>query len=225
MVRTILMDCTMPAFKDLSGTRFGKLVVQGLHPERSPNGGTQWICRCDCGNEKTIRIANLGHNTNSCGCIRNTQQGMTRKHRLWARWSAMIDRCEREGDKNYPLYGGRGIKVCERWHSFQSFLDDMETSFYLGASLDRYPDNNGNYEPTNVRWATAKQQVHNRRSSQNIETPWGIMNVAEAAARIGMNRERFSRRVDRGWTTAQLFDPKNNGCLTKWDRRRGARNA
>jgi hypothetical protein len=211
--------------KDLSGQRFGRLVVLKIHPERTSGGGARWTCLCDCGNEKVVSAPNIGRNTKSCGCIRNTQNSMTRKHPLWIRWNGMIERCELKGSKNYPRYGGRGIKVCERWHSFQFFLEDMETTFFAGASLDRFPNNDGNYEPTNVRWATPAQQNHNRRCSRNIQTPWGTMNVAEAARRLGMTREMFSVRVELGWSMDQLFDPKNNKRLTKWDRRKGARNA
>lgn len=214
----------MPAFKDLSGRRFGRLLVVGLHPERSKSGGTQWICRCDCGNEKTIRICNIGHNTNSCGCIRNTQGALTRKHRLWAKWCGMISRCTEPTNKNFDNYGGRGIEVCVRWTHFPNFIDDMDASFVVGSSIDRI-DNNGNYEQANCRWATPKQQTRNRRCSVYVETPWGTMNVAEAAERIGMKRERFSTRVKLGWSTSQLFDPRNAGPLTKWDRRKGARSA
>jgi hypothetical protein len=213
----------MPAFKDLSGQRFGKLVVVGLHPERTKNGGTQWICRCDCGNEKTVRICNIGHNTNSCGCVRNTQGSHSNKHRLWTIFSGMHSRCEKSRDASYGNYGGRGIGVCARWKSFLLFLEDMEPAYKPGLSIDRI-NVNGNYEPNNCRWATAKQQGRNKRRSITIETPWGPMNVAEAAERMGMKRERFSTRVRSGWTTDQLFDPNNNKGLTKWVRQRGAKN-
>lgn len=150
----------MPAFKDLTGKRIGKLVILGPHPKRTSYNMIRWICQCDCGNKKLITTSNLGRNTKSCGCIRNTQGGLTRKHALWGRWSTMHQRCNDPNDKNY---GGRGISVCERWLSFELFLEDLEATFFKGASLDRYPNNNGNYEPTNVRWATPKQQAQNRR--------------------------------------------------------------
>lgn len=214
----------MPALKDLTGVRFGKLVVSGLHPERTSYGTTRWICNCDCGNEKIIAVGNIGKNTNSCGCIRNTQGSYSHSHPLYKRWTAMLDRCTNERSKDYKRYGERGISVCKRWRHFPSFLEDMENSFFAGATLER-KNNDGDYDPENVHWATTAQQARNKRRSVIINTPWGQMNVAEAAERLGMSRERFSKRVKLGWTTTQLFDPKNNKRLTKWDRRRGARNA
>lgn len=217
------MDWTMPAFKDLSGRRFGRLVVVGPHPERTSYKMIRWICKCDCGNEKLITTANIGNNTNSCGCLRNTQGAHSNKHRLWAVFASMHSRCEKTYDASYENYGGRGIKVCRRWKSFRRFLEDMESSYREGLSIDRI-DNDKGYRPSNCRWATQKQQTRNRRCSIIIETPWGRMNVAEAAERIGMKRERLKTRVKLGWTMEQLFDPKNSQPLTKWDRRRGARN-
>ena len=214
----------MPAFKDLTGKRFGRLVVAGPHPERTNYKMIRWICICDCGNEKLVTTANIGNNTNSCGCIRNTQGSLSNKHPLRKVFYGMHSRCEKKYDKNYPSYGGRGIRVCDRWSSLPAFLEDMEPSFKPGLSLDRI-DVNGNYEPSNCRWATAKQQGRNKRASIMIDTPWGTMNVAEAAERIGMKRERFKTRVELGWTTEQLFDAKNSAPLTQWDRRKGARSA
>jgi len=214
----------MPAFKDLTGKRFGKLTVVGPHPVRTGYNMIRWICRCDCGGEKLVTTSNLGRNTHSCGCIRNTQGALTRKHPLWGVWSAMLQRCTDPNCAAYPNYGGRGISVCERWRSFPAFLEDMESTYQRGLSIDR-KENDGNYEPSNCRWATAKTQGRNRRVCTMIDTPWGVMNVAEAAERIGMDRNRFRTRVRLGWTTKQLFNPENFGKLTKWDRRKGARSA
>ncbi len=214
----------MPAFKDLTGKRFGRLTVVGPHPVRTSYKMIRWICQCDCGNEKLVTTANLGNNTNSCGCIRNTQGALTRKHPLWKIWKSMLQRCADPNCASYPYYGGRGIYVCDRWKSFPAFLEDMEASYKPGLSIDRI-DVNGPYEHSNCRWATAKQQARNRQDSVIIDTPWGLMNVSEAAERFGVPRERFATRVRLGWTTEQLFDPRNKEVLTKWDRRRGARNA
>jgi hypothetical protein len=205
----------MPNFIDFTGRQFGRLTVI-RRAENTKSRMTQWLCRCECGTEKAITVANLGSNTNSCGCLRNTQGALTRKHPLWGVWSGMIQRCTDHNCEAYPNYGGRGIVVCERWRSFPNFLEDMEASFFKGASIER-DDVNGDYEPSNCRWATSKEQGRNKRNSIMIETPWGRMNIAEAAERIGMDRSRFKTRVKLGWTTEQLFDPRNKDALTKWD--------
>ena len=210
----------MPAFKDLTGKRFGKLTVVGPHPIRTGYKMIRWVCKCDCGNEKLVTTANIGKNTNSCGCIRNTQGSHSNKHRLWPIFATMHSRCEKEYDAAYKYYGARGIRVCERWDRFPLFLEDMAEGFHPGLSIDRI-DVNGNYEPKNCRWATAKEQGRNRRDSVFIDTPWGKMNVAEAAERIGMSRVRFKTRVKIGWTTEQLFDPRNSGPMPRWARKRG----
>jgi hypothetical protein len=152
----------MPAFKDLTGERFGKLTVIRLSEIKKAH--LRWVCKCDCGKLTEVSAANIGKCTKSCGCLRNTQGGLTRKHPLWARWSEMHSRCNNFSDKNY---GGRGIRVCKRWHSFKKFLEDVEATYFEGATMDRYPNNDGNYEPSNFRWATPLQQIHNRRSRKN----------------------------------------------------------
>ena len=79
-------------------------------------------------------------------------------------WQGMMDRCQNQKNRKYPLYGGRGITVCQRWRdSFEHFLADMGRRPGPGYSLDRYPDPNGHYEPGNCRWATILEQRHNRR--------------------------------------------------------------
>jgi len=138
-----------------------------------------YLCQCSCGNEAVVQLSNLlsGH-TKSCGCLnselsaerarlRNTTHGMygTREYNIW---NAMVDRCTNEKHHNYGLYGGRGIKVCDRWfNSVENFYTDMGDR-PPGMSLDRI-DNDGDYEPDNCRWATAKEQSRNKRNNRLIE--------------------------------------------------------
>lgn len=204
----------MPSFIDLSGRRFGRLTVievfsRPVRAEHSPSGKPHdmvWKCHCDCGNETTVSRGNLKNgSTTSCGCKRNIQGGHSKKHPLWKRFEQMIDRCTKPDNKDFKHYGGRGISVCERWRSFPFFLEDMEASYFPGASLER-KNNNGDYEPGNVRWATAKEQAQNRRSTVFINTPWGMMSRGEAAIRAGVPINRFIRRVKLGWSADRLFN-------------------
>jgi hypothetical protein len=154
--------------RDLTGERFGRLIATAIAGTLS--GKKMWHCVCDCGIKKVVRGSHLtGGKVESCGCLRdarfkarNTTHGMS-KQRPYRIWRDMINRCHYEKYPERHLYGGRGISVCQRWRdSFVAFIEDMGLP-PPGMSIDRYPNNDGNYEPGNCRWATATQQARNRR--------------------------------------------------------------
>ena len=208
----------MPAFIDLSGTRFGKLTAIRVY-DRTASGTIRWLCRCDCGNDKIVSKANLGINTNSCGCIRNTQGSMSHRHPLWGRWEKIIKRCHNPNDKDYKNYGGRGIYVEERWLSFPNFLEDMGPSFQEGLTINRI-DNNGPYSRENCEWATPEQQSKNKRSSRLIVTKYGRLTIADTAKLAGLPMSLLYQRINRGVDVDQLFDPPTPRHLRRNSKKR-----
>lgn len=100
----------------------------------------------------------------------------------YSNWSAMIERCENKSNASFDRYGGRGIQVCDRWKDFEAFLADMGPRPSSGHSLDRYPNNDGNYEPGNCRWATARQQANNRSSNRTCVYKGTVYTARELSA-------------------------------------------
>ena len=194
---------------DLTGKRFGRLTVIGV--EDNGKRKTYYACQCDCGNVKIVRSdALLSGCTVSCGCKKKEQDriNLTANHshkmsgtRLYNIWVGLKGRCNNPNDPRYDRYGGRGISVCEEWNtSFQSFYDwAISNGYSEELTIDRI-DNDGNYEPSNCRWSTNKEQCNNRATNINIKignatktlTEWcEIFDVDVARTMARYNRDEF----------------------------------
>lgn len=153
---------------DLSGLKFGRLtVIERVKNKKSVQA--LWLCKCDCGNTKIVLSSSLRKcYTTSCGCYKNevntinaTKHGLSHTHE-YTTWKNIIARCTKHEHKLYKYYGGRGIKVCDRWMNFLSFFEDMGERPTSKHSIDRI-NNDGNYEPSNCKWSTKQEQAINRR--------------------------------------------------------------
>jgi len=120
-------------------------------------------------------------------------------------WRDMRSRCSNPKVKAYPRYGGRGITVCERWDSFSAFLADVGPRPGPEYQIDRYPNNDGNYEPGNVRWATPEQNNNNRRDTRRVLMDGKEVTLGEACQRLGVSREVIRARVNRGQSWEQAI--------------------
>lgn len=162
----------MPEFIDLTGRRFGKLLIITI-AGKCRSGKTLWLGECECGDRRTYRTGNLmAGQATKCRYCQNTTHGHTKRKeivgtsRTYRTWDSMRSRCTRTNNIGYKYYGALGVTVCDRWlNSFDNFVLDMGER-PEGKTLDRI-NPFGNYEPGNCRWATPKEQQLNKRKTKN----------------------------------------------------------
>lgn len=199
--------------EDLTGRRFGRLIVT----KRASNAGRciRWhcVCTCDRGRATISHAADLrrGKST-SCGCLGAETQAvhghasLGRKSPEYISWQHMIARCYNKNDVSYAHYGGRGIEVCAHWRSsFEAFLKYIGRRPSAQHSLDRHPDNDGNYKPGNVRWATPTEQTRNKRTNRFFPFRGKTLCLADWAKAFGIHRATLGRRLQRASASNETF--------------------
>jgi hypothetical protein len=204
----------MRRIENLSGRKFNRLTVLdfvGLDKQR----GSVWRCRCDCGNVTVVpRHSLVRRNTTSCGCAKLervkkmaveylTTHGETGSPE-YRSWCSMMGRCNNPRNPKFPRYGGRGIKVCERWRAFDNFLKDVGKKPSSAHSIDR-KDNDGNYEPKNCQWSLPKTQSRNRSDNHFLEFKGKRATLSEWEEITGIQQTTIRYRVCVGWSTERAL--------------------
>lgn len=213
-----LAACSLASTKDtirsvsmkrlnLVGQKFGRLEVVSSTNNKDSGGRYFWRCLCVCGKFKEVRGSDLkAGNVKSCGCLK--LEGNNLKHgqsvtREYQCWNSMMGRCYNSNNKRYKNYGGRGIKVCDRWHTFENFYEDMGKR-PKGLTLDRR-DNSGDYCPENCRWATYTEQANNKRNSVWKEYRGETRTVAQWGRVLGIPKATLWDRLYNGWSIERAF--------------------
>ena len=194
--------------KDLTGKRFGRLVVIAATEERQ-HRKVVWKCKCDCGNESYANSgALLSGRTRSCGCLMHESRGKSRithhksKSRLYVLYNGIKARCLNPNNKAFKWYGGKGIKICDEWlNDFQAFYEwAMANGYAKGLTIDRI-DSEKDYCPENCRWITIQEQQHNKKSNHYITCNGETHTMTEWAKKTGININTLSSRINKlHWT-------------------------
>lgn len=213
----------MPKLVDMSGERYGRLtVIERGEPVVGKDGRTRtrWVCKCDCGNTTLVLRENLLSGiTKSCGCLRretssivNMSHGL-RRTRLYSIWTNMCTRCNNPNNPRYSDYGGRGICVCPEWDDdFMAFNNWAYANGYSDdLTLDRM-DNDGDYEPSNCRWVSYKEQNNNTRKNHCLTYMGKTQTVSQWSKEIGIPYITLLARINSyGWTVERaLSEPVHN---------------
>lgn len=207
---------------DLTGQRFGRLTVIE-YAGQSKQKTAMWKCQCDCGNTVTVRSICLRKgDTQSCGCYAveqvkkaNTKHGMktraSKPDRIYNIWNSMKGRCQNPNNDDYEHYGGRGIVVCEEWQEFEPFYDlAMANGYEKNLTIDRI-NVNGNYEPSNCRWADVMVQNNNKNDNRYITANGETHTLAEWGRIAGIKPDTIAKRMKKGWSVEDAVTTPKRG--------------
>lgn len=207
---------------NLLGKRFGRLVVIKKLPSKKRK--RQWLCKCDCGNETVLPTGALDNGSvRSCGCLHNellserqTTHGRTvggKSDKTYRCWQGIKRRCLNKNNPSYKNYGGRGIKVCDRWiNSFENFLEDMGES-PQDMSIDRI-DVNSDYCPENCRWASVKTQANNTTQNVYLKYNGQQHTIAQWVSLLHVDYQKFYRMLHTNRSIEQVFEEMKH-CQTQ----------
>jgi hypothetical protein len=205
----------MKPLRNLQGQRFGRLAVTG---RAFPNyrGNAVWECACDCGNRAQVIGPHLTRGLiASCGCLRRERalaavvkhgQSKTPVYNIWIK---IRDRCQNVKNRDYRRYGGRGIKVCDRWQTFENFYADMGHP-PPGMTIERQ-DNDGPYSPDNCVWADRKTQRRNTSTNLMVQVEGALLPLAVACERLRLKRRAVYMRMRRGMSFSEAVSFAREG--------------
>lgn len=214
----------MGVFVDITGERYGKLVAICATTERTKNGGVIWLFKCDCGKSKCIPANSVKSGlVKSCGCITKTH-GMTGT-RLFNIWVDMRQRCSNPNYPQFYLWGGKGVKVCQEWENdFQAFYNWAISNGYDDTLSIERKDGCGDYEPSNCKWATPKEQSRNTTGNRKITIDGETKLLCEWIEISPITTSTYYKRIKRGMTDKEaLFTPSKspNGFKKRGRRQHG----
>lgn len=196
------------------GEKYGRLIT--IEKIKSAKGvKSRWLCVCDCGRSKSVIGSDLlGGKVKSCGCLlkeakgRPTNENAKNRHPLYATWNNMMSRCYNHNSTSYKRYGALGITVCDRWHTFELFVEDIGERPSKLHSVDRIKNNLG-YFKENCRWATDKEQARNRISNKLLMVDGVVKPLCEWSELSGISADVINKRFDKhGWSAYDsVFSP------------------
>lgn len=196
----------MSRIEDLTGKKYGRLTVI-RRAENDKYNHKRYLCKCECGNEVLVAPHELVHGrTVSCGCYQRqivSQCASTHRMsdtRIYRVWASMRARCKNKSNRDYRFYGGKGIKICEEWNEFQNFYNwAIESGYTDELTIDRI-DYNGNYEPSNCRWATREVQANNTSRNRYLTLNGKTMSMADWAKSLSIPYRTLQWRLGNGWS-------------------------